>query len=118
MRNRTRAREVERQWHHWTEEEARGVLAELGASGESVAGFCRRTGIGRQRIAYWRKRVSGPPEKPGATDFVAVDLAGVTGAKWLELVAGSVVLRVREELDVDHVARLVEAIRRRVGDPC
>jgi hypothetical protein len=117
MRNRTKAEHAERRWHHWTEDEARGVLRELGASGESVAGFCRRTGVSRQRLSYWRKRISRP-EKPRTTDFVAVDLTGVTGSRWVELVAGAVVLRVREDLDVEQVARLVEAIGRRVGGAC
>lgn len=119
MRKRTGVWHAERLGRRWTEEEAREVLVELRASGESVAGFCRRTGVCHQRIAYWRKRMSRPAKAEMAeTSFVAVDVAGVTRSKWLELVAAGVVLRVREELDVEHVARLVEAIGRRVGGAC
>lgn len=115
MRSKAKAWRTGEQRYRWTEEEARRVLAELTATGESVAAFCRRTGISRARLTYWQKRVS--PRLP-TTDFVSVDLAGVAGAKWFELVAGGVVLRVREELDVDLVARLVEAVSRRMGGAC
>jgi hypothetical protein len=33
----------------------------------------------------------------------------------IEIVAAGVVVRVREELDVEHVAGLVEAVGRRIG---
>jgi hypothetical protein len=38
--------------------------------------------------------------------------------KWIEIGAAGVVVRVREELDVDHVARLVEAIERALSGRC
>jgi transposase len=101
-------REVVRQWRQWTEEQARRALEELAASGESVAGFARRKGITPQRIAYWRKRLPGPAK----TEFVAVTLPAAS-ARWIEISAGGVVVRVAEDLDVDHVAQLAEAIGRR-----
>src|SRR5207302_78157 len=97
----------------WTESEAREALAELEASGESVAGFARRKGVSAQRLAYWRKRLGQAVE----TRFVALELPTTASAR-IEIAAAGVVVRVREDLDVEHVARLVEAIGQRVGGAC
>jgi hypothetical protein len=114
MRKKTSKRDSQRRWHHWTEKEARAALAELAASGESVAAFTRRTGISTGRLAYWQKRIAS-----GETaNFVAVDLGAATTSRHFEIVAAGVVVRVREDLELDHVARLVEAIARRVGVTC
>ncbi len=103
----------ERRWRQWTEHEARGALTELAASGESASGFARRKGISSQRLAYWSKRLAGR----ATTEFVAVALPAAPAAT-IEIAAGGVVVRVREELDAEYVARLVEAIGRRVGGAC
>jgi transposase-like protein len=100
-------------WRQWSESEAREALAELASSGESAASFARRRGISTQRLAYWKKRLASGT----APKFVAVALAPATSPRWIEISAGGVVVRVPEPLDEDRVARLVEAIRRRLG-PC
>ena len=102
-----------RHWQQWTEAQARRALEELAASGESAASFARRRGGSSRRLAYWRKRLAAPAK----TEFVAVALSTVSAAA-IEIAAGGVVVRVREDLDVDHVARLVEAIGRRAGGAC
>ena len=99
---------------YWKEKQAREVREELATTGESVAGFARRKGISSKRIAYWRTRL-GARAKP---QFVAVTLPAGAPPGSIELSAGGVVVRVREGLDVEHVARLVEAIGRRVGSAC
>lgn len=89
------------------------MLEELARTGESEASFCRRRGIGRQRIQYWRERLA--TRKPGPA-FVPVDLdATVTAGTPTEIAirVGDVAVCVREDLDVEHVARLVEALGRR-----
>jgi transposase-like protein len=101
------------QWRRWAEEQAREALEELASSGESAAGFARRKGLSPQRIAYWRKRLGSPAK----AEFVAVALPAASRAS-IEISAGGVVVRVREELDVDHVARLVDALARRMGGAC
>ena len=115
MRNRTGKSQRARQWRQWTEDAAREVLAELASSGESMAEFSRETGFSRSRLAYWKKRVA----MPKTTDFVAVDVSEPATTRCFEIVASGVVLRVREDLEVDHVAQLVEAIlqRRPSSDP-
>jgi hypothetical protein len=110
---------------HWTESRARAVLAELRVSGESVAEFALRNRISRQRLYYWSKRMTladGPPaigvEEPA---FVAVRLPTslpIAEPAWIELVVGGTVVRIRESLDVEHAARLVGAIARKLERPC
>src|SRR5262245_59469651 len=108
-----------RRWRQWTEDEARAALQELAATGESRAGFARRRGVSTQRIAYWSKRFARRRSTAaGQTDFVAVRLPVTPSTAWIEIAASRVVVRVREDLDVDHVARLVEAIGRRTTGAC
>ena len=101
-------------WRQWTETQARAALAEFGASGESGAAFARRKGCSAQRIWYWKKRLASV----AAPEFVAVPLPTSGSGRWIEIDIGRVVVRVREGLDVEHVARLVGSIVRQVGDAC
>ncbi len=43
---------------YWCERDARAVLDELDASGLDLRAFCRRYGIGRERVRYWRRRLA------------------------------------------------------------
>ncbi len=113
MGKRTTGEREVRQWRRWTEERAREALEELEASGESAVSFAERRGISAQRIAYWKKRLAGPLK----TKFVAVALPSASRGL-MEICVGSIVIRVREELDVDHVARLIEAMVRQMGGSC
>ena len=103
-----------RRWRQWTDDEARGALQELASTGESAAAYARRKGVSTQRLGYWRKRLG----EPTRTEFLPVTLAAVTPARWIEIAAAGVTVRVGEDLDVGLVARLVEAIGRRVGGGC
>lgn len=49
----------------WNEEEARRILAELAASGETVSAFARRFGLVPQRLWWWQKRLGeqAPPDR-------------------------------------------------------
>jgi transposase-like protein len=109
----TTARSGVRRWRQWSEEQGRRALEGLAASGESAASFARREGISARRLAYWRKRLAATAK----TEFVAVTLPGSSPAS-IEIAVAGVVVRVREDVDVDHVAQLVEAIGRRVGGAC
>jgi hypothetical protein len=99
-----------RAWTRWTEAEARAKLASFARSGESELAFARRNGISPQRLRYWRARLGRAVATPA---FVAVDIA-LPGSKapTIEIQVGEVLLRVRENLDVEHVARLVRALAR------
>jgi transposase len=102
-----------RRWsggRYWTESEGRSAIAELSGSGKSLAQFARDKGVSPQRLFYWRKRL-----RETAPAFVAVELrrpssSAFGGGACIEVVTGSVVVRVREELDVEHLARIVGAL--------
>src|SRR5690349_12518351 len=107
-----------RRWHSWTEQEARGALEELSRSGVSVAKFAEARGVSVQRIFYWRKRLAeGAPVKfvPVA---VSTSATSSTMGPHIEIVAGPVTLRVREDLDVRQLAHLVEALVARRPTGC
>ncbi len=109
----TTARDGVRQWRQWSEDEARSALEALAVSGESAAGYARRKGFSPHRFAYWRKRLA----EPAKTEFMAIALPSPPPA-CIEIAACGIVVRVREDMDTDQVAGLVQAIGRRVGTPC
>ncbi len=101
-----------RRWRQWTEQEARTALEELAGSGQSVAEFARSRQVSAQRLSYWKKRL-GDVGRPPA--FVAVSLPHASSSSPVEIVSGRIVVRVRDDADVERVARLVEALARRLG---
>lgn len=42
----------------WTDDEARAVLDEWRRSGESIAEFARKRGVGAPRLYWWKKRLA------------------------------------------------------------
>lgn len=110
MEDESKTADGRRRWQAWNEQEARAALEELSRSGVSVAKFAQARGVSVQRIFYWRKRLAqseGPP-----MTFVPVAVSGPAGSH-IEIVAGPVTLRVREDLDVRQLAHIVEALARR-----
>lgn len=105
--DRQRTADGRRRWRQWSEQEAREALSELARSGEGVASFARRKGVSEQRLYYWRKRVG----QPNAPAFVAVPLAG--SLPQVEIATEAVTVRVREDLDLEHLADLIEVVARR-----
>jgi hypothetical protein len=101
-----------RRWRQWTEQEARAALEELSRSGGSLAEFARSRQVSKRRLSYWKKRL-GEAGRPPA--FVAVSLPHASSSSPVEIVSGRVVVRVRDDVDVERVARLVEALTRRLG---
>ena len=56
---------------HWTEADARSVLADWERSGDTLEAFARSRGLVPQRLWWWRKRLRElPPEAPKALTFV------------------------------------------------
>ena len=104
-----------RHWHQWTETEATAVLGDFATAGLTPAKFCARRGISRGRLAYWRERLS-TGSTPATPAFVAVTLPiSRRPDAHIEIECGGVLLRVREDIDVEHLARLVAAL---AGAPC
>jgi len=99
----------------WTETEARTALAELARSGESELLFARRRGYSRERLRYWKRKlaVSTEPTMTKKPAFVAVAMPIATRiAAKIEIQVGAVKVCVREDMDVDHLARVVDALAR------
>jgi len=116
MRRRAKDEARSRGWTRWTEDEARAVLAEHRQSGLSAAAFARRSGFLVTRLAYWQKRLGD--SQSTSVQFVSVPLTASSGARSsIEIEHEGVIVRVREDLDVAHVARLVRALAR-AAQPC
>ncbi len=108
MARRSQTSEGRRRWRQWSEAEARAALAEFAASGESAARFAHRTGVSSRRLAYWKTRLGTV-----AAAFVAVQLpSNALVRDTIEICVDGVAVRVREDLDVAHIARLVDALAR------
>jgi len=102
----------------WSEARARAVFEELARSGESDGAYCERHGIGRHRLMYWRKRLIAT--KPSQA-FVPIEIPAeipndkTCAARTPEITIrmGDIVITAYETNDVDFIARLVVACRRR-----
>jgi len=105
--DRQRTTDGRRRWRQWSEQEARDALSELARSGEGIARFARRKGVSEQRLYYWRKRVA----QTNVPSFVAVPLAA--SVPQVEIATEAVTVRVREDLDLEHLADLIELVARR-----
>jgi transposase-like protein len=57
---------------HWTEEDARQVLARGEREGKSITALAREQGVSPQRLYWWKKRLRG--EEPSASSFVEVSI--------------------------------------------
>ena len=105
----TKRVDTRRGWQQWTETEARAALKEHAASGVSADAFARSKGHSTQRLRYWKKRLT----TTGLVPFVAVPLPVSTrssGRAHIEIDWADVVVRVREDLDVEHLARIAYAL--------
>jgi transposase-like protein len=114
MEDESKTADGRKRWRHWSEQEARATLAELAQSGLSMARFAQSAGLSVRRLAYWRKRLADT----GPTEFVPVALSpsarprASTERPHIEIAIEGVAVRVREDLDVEHLARIVEALAR------
>jgi hypothetical protein len=99
-----------RHWQQWTEAEARAALRDLAKSRMSAASFARARGFSSRRLSYWKKRLV--EAEPVA--FVAVPLPpasrATTERAHIEIAYQDVVLRIREDIDVEHLARIALAL--------
>jgi transposase-like protein len=77
----------------WTPEDARRVLAEWKASGESVLSFSRRHGVKEPRVSWWKKRISEwrEPESARPTFAPAIVVPQASTSVSIRLPAGPVI---------------------------
>jgi len=103
-------------WKQWKEPDARRALAAWRLSGLSVAAFCAREGYSETRLRYWSTRLEDQQaERSTTVSFVPVALEKVGRAGHIEIERNGVVLRLREDLDVEHVARREGSVQRRIS---
>ena len=97
-----------RGWHQWSEAQARAMLSAFARSGLSAAAFAKSRGVSAQRLRYWTRHLA----EEARVEFLPVSLPVPIPphAAVIEIAVGDVVVRVREGLDVEHVARLVVAL--------
>ncbi len=105
-----RPKTARRRWHQWTEAEAKAVLHDYATSGLTPTEFCSRRGISRGRLAYWRERLSAAPTAPTPAFVEVIQSIPSRSDAHIEITRHGVVLRVREDIDVTHLARLVAAL--------
>jgi len=111
MKSKRKAGMGGRFWRQWSEAEARAHLEELRGTGESAVGFARRKGISPQRLAYWKKRLASAKGSETKPAFVAVTMPATPSTRAeIEIRVAGVAVIVREGCDVEHVARVVEAL--------
>jgi transposase-like protein len=107
-----------RRWQQWREEDARAALAEHAKSGQSLSRFARERGVSLRRLMYWRKRLG----EGGTPGFVAVPIPPLASfsasVSRIELAVEGIVVRVREDLDADHLARIAMALARHARTGC
>ena len=89
----------------------RTALKEHAGSGMSADAFAASKGFSSQRLRYWKRRLAG-----ASLSFVAMPLAVSTTSALtadrarIEVACDDFVLRVREDLDVEHLARIAFAL--------
>ena len=98
---------MDRGWRQWTEEDARSALAELSSTRESVTEFARRKGVSVERIGYWRKRLT----QGVIPAFKAVPVTE-GGRAQIEIAVAGVTMRIREDVDLERLADLVDIMSR------
>ena len=105
-------------WRQWSEAEARDHLEESSRTAESAAEFARRKGISTQRLKYWKKRLASAKSRGSKPAFVAVTMAATPSTRAeVEIRVAGVAVIAHEGCDLEHLARVVEALGRRTR-PC
>jgi len=105
-----RPKTARRRWHHWTETEAAAVLDDFATAGQTPTEFCAQRGISRGRLTYWRERLSTLPTTASPAFVEVTRPIPSRSDAHIEITRHGVVLRVREDIDVTHLARLVAAL--------
>lgn len=79
-------------------------------SGESDVAFARRRGVSTQRLRYWRERL----DATRSPAFVAVRVPETKDpAEEIAIRVDGIAVCVREDFDVEQLARIVGALARR-----
>ena len=112
--------------HGSTEKESfwRSQLSRQSSSGESIRGYCRRCGLSEASFHFWRREIAGRDHQTnrasgsGAAGLIAVEIVGETApGPTLEIECpGGPVIRLREEVSVDVLMRVMQACQQVHGE--
>lgn len=110
VRARMRTRRSREQWA--------AILEELAASGESAEGFCRRRGIRRETLSWWKWNLartsrSSPSRGIRLLPVAVSSEAPAPRSRGILIELADVSVHVEVGTDVAYVAALVESLRRR-----
>jgi transposase-like protein len=95
------------------------VIEELGTSGESVEGFCRRRGIRARTLSWWKWKLASAPRRSSPAAAIRLLRVAVSPEASRAVACGVAIevadVRVHVEVgtDVAYVGALVESLRRR-----
>ncbi|WP_242396355.1 IS66 family insertion sequence element accessory protein TnpA [Anaeromyxobacter oryzisoli] len=103
---------------YWSESDGREALAAFEASGLTQVAFRRQTGIGSQRLRWWRRRLGATTESAGRIEFVPVEVTPRTtraagDETAMEIVLGEIRVRVGPGFDPAALQRLLAVLAER-----
>jgi hypothetical protein len=117
-RRRAARRRAKGEWpERWTREDAERVLAAWRASGLELSVWCRREGLGYERVRRWRGQLASHQPRVKKSVLLPVEVMGdsqtaLAGAFELELAQGRR-LRVPSDFDETALARLIRVVEDR-----
>ncbi|QPB24747.1 transposase [Rhizobium sp. 007] len=101
---------------HWSDEDKARLVAEALSPGANISAIARSQGLDPSQLYAWRRKalssgmVAPLTERPRApvkfTRFEAV------GSSMVEIVVGDVVVRAGGDVDPDHLAKILWAVRK------
>jgi hypothetical protein len=101
----------------WTATQARAVIEQWKASGQSAAAFATQHGFQVGRLAYWSKQLEYA-EHDATAAFVAVPMEATSASASIEIeLDGQLTIRIPEGADTRYIVQLVAALRSR-AQPC
>lgn len=112
-------RKGSRDWksrRRWTAEDAREVLAEADASGQTMRGFAAEHGLDEHRLSRWRRRLAGSvvTERPEFEEVVSshVEVAqrNDSGDRFEIVLRSGRMVRVGESFDAEALRRLLSVV--------
>lgn len=100
---------------HWSDEEKAQLVADTFAPGANVSAIARSHGLDPSQLYGWRRKAlsSGmvAPMAEDDTGPVKFTRFEATSGGMIEIVVGDVVVRAGGDIDPDHLARVLRAVR-------
>ena len=105
-----------RKLRHWPDEEKARLVAEAFSPGSSVSALARSHGLDPSQLYAWRRKAlsSGmvAPLTQGANKPVKFTRFEAVGSATVEIVVGDVVVCAGGDVDPDHLAKILRAVRK------